>query len=309
MTTALLRRDTARRPRVAVAAVAAAVVLQAGCAVTSLTTDVGFDPVPVNRIPPAWRGLPREAKQPIDLALLARPGADINVLGPYDLIGVLIEGVVTQPEQVPPAQYPLAVAQNIEVPAIGVPFRLGPDGTVKLPQLEKRIKLSGLTVVEAEERIRKAYVEDEQILKENVALIRLELLQANSDRVVVIRADRPETGPVANTRAIQLVNTNGSAEEVFLRTPQNDVLHALAATGGLPGENALDEVWILRGIENRDARVAELCAATKNTLDLDAPNTLAVASDRITRIPLRVYPGEALPFAPEDVILDEGDIV
>lgn len=277
-----------------------------GCTLTSKLADGA---VPVNRVPPEWLVPTKEDRRPIDFALLTRPGVDVNVLGPYDLIGVLVEGVVTQPQQVPAAQFPLAIEQNLEVPALGVPFRLDGEGYVRLPQLKRPLKLTGLTVVEAEERVRRAYVDEQEILKPDVALIRLELIQPNSDRVVVIRGDRAESSPILRTGADQVTRENGSAEEVFLRTPQNDVLHALAFTGGLPGTDAYDEVWILRGIESREERVSQLAGATGNTLDPSIPSTLPLASRRRTRIPLRVRPGEPLPFAPEDVILDDGDVV
>jgi hypothetical protein len=85
---------------------------------------------------------------------------------------------------------------------------------------------------------------------------------------------------------------------------ENDVLNALARTGGLPGLESTQEVVIQRGYWNPRAGVMP---ATEN-FPLAAP---AAGEDRprVTRIPLRTRPGEAVNINPEDIILQNGDIV
>ncbi|MCE9533227.1 MAG: polysaccharide biosynthesis/export family protein [Planctomycetes bacterium] len=64
-----------------------------------------------------------------------------------------------------------------------------------------------------------------------------------------------------------------------------DVLNALTRSGGLPGTDAKNEVIIYK------------------------KNPRKGSTDSIIRIPLRIKPGEKAPFAPEDILLDNGDIV
>src|SRR5690606_808931 len=91
---------------------------------------------------------------------------------------------------------------------------------------------------------------------------------------------------------------------------QNDILHALAETGGLPGFNAKDEVKVLRGrladSKKRDQFVREFYQAYQDPCMCPPP----LPDDPSTvRIPLRSPPGVIPKIKPEDVILEDGDIV
>ena len=85
----------------------------------------------------------------------------------------------------------------------------------------------------------------------------------------------------------------GTGTIVELPAYENDVLDALNMTGGLPGPDAMNEVIIQRGGFRRD----------------DVTGELVFDKGEIVRIPLRVYPGEPLPFSPKDIILKTGDIL
>jgi hypothetical protein len=88
----------------------------------------------------------------------------------------------------------------------------------------------------------------------------------------------------------------GTGNVLNLPAGENDVLNALARTGGLPGTDALTEVYVERG------GMARLEAAP--------PGAPAFQPDlQIIRIPLRLKPGEPFTVKPEDVVLGEGDIV
>jgi hypothetical protein len=92
---------------------------------------------------------------------------------------------------------------------------------------------------------------------------------------------------------------------------QNDVLHALAQTGGLPGMDAKNEIKILRGrlidAERRDRFVREFYQIQPHDPCLCLP---PIPEDpAIIRIPLRLPPGLTPRFQPTDIILEKGDIV
>jgi len=97
---------------------------------------------------------------------------------------------------------------------------------------------------------------------------------------------------------------------VKLKAYENDVLHALAATGGMPGYSAKNELKILRSsqldLQKRDAFVkafyqlpVEPCVCRPPLPDDPA----------IVKIPLRLPPGQIPTFRPRDIVLNEGDIV
>jgi hypothetical protein len=98
----------------------------------------------------------------------------------------------------------------------------------------------------------------------------------------------------------------GSADVVDLPAYENDLLHALAVTGGLPGTDAAREIWIFKrsGLQDPHAICAEeLQARTANFVEGETGN------NQVVRIPLTGCPGEGLPFTQADVQLDSGDVV
>jgi hypothetical protein len=99
----------------------------------------------------------------------------------------------------------------------------------------------------------------------------------------------------------------GQAEVVDLPAYENDVLHALAATGGLPGLDCINQVWILRTSTDRG-----LEATQQQVQAGDYPrrvfDQLGGEANAI-RIPMRTCVNEPLPFGPEDILLYDGDIV
>jgi hypothetical protein len=97
----------------------------------------------------------------------------------------------------------------------------------------------------------------------------------------------------------------GSGTIVSLPPDKNDVLHALTLSGGLPGLDAANEVIIERGYMNSRefAFNGEMCRIP--------PIDEIVQSEhgRTIRIPLRMFPGEPPSFSPEDIVLQDGDIL
>ncbi len=65
-------------------------------------------------------------------------------------------------------------------------------------------------------------------------------------RVLVIRDEVPLENPTFQSKLTPLYSKRGSAHVVDLPAYENDVLHALSISGGLPGYDAFNEVWVLR---------------------------------------------------------------
>src|SRR5205823_3129903 len=141
--------------------------------------------------------------------------------------------------------------------------------------------------------------------------------------VLVVRQDSAQGGGAPAGGAVSgfgignigvAAGTSGRGTGVALDLPayENDVMDALANSGGLPGFGAADEVIIERG-SYRDGDDPAAVAERLNACGPAGPGgAAAIASEygaRVTRIPLRLRRGQPPPFRPEDVVLQNGDVV
>ena len=274
-----------------------------GCA--SLTFPVSG--IPAHRVPPALLGESKEDQEIIDLALLTQPPPEVYRLAPGDVLGIWIEGILGTPDQAPPVQ----ILEEFDLPpAIGFPVPVREDGSVTLPLVDP-VSVQGLSITEAQEAIRRAYVTPKQVLPPDKPVI-VTLMRPRTHHVLVIREDSAE-GTVTEAGAFGATVTSarrGTGNAVDLPAYRNDVLNALAQTGGLPGRDAANEVIIMRGIfkgpRDREAIQREIVL-----LPPDSAKAALRRADtsKIIRIPLRLRPDEKPTFKPGDVVLHTGDVL
>jgi len=255
---------------------------------------------------------PRESRRPIDYALLRQEPPAVYQLGPRDILGIYIEGVLGKIDDVPPVHFS---ERREEPPALGFPIPIREDGTISLPLVEP-IELAGLTLAQAEEEIRQEYTVRRRILLPGRDRIIVTLIEPRKYTVIVVREDGvgPEGRPL-QYQAYQFSPTGsileppkmGITKQVELKAYENDVLHALAQSGGLPGTGAKAELKILRGaFKNTREREQYL----RNLADPALRAEIAATNQKTVRIPLRVGPGEAMPkIGRDDILLDNGDII
>ena len=266
-----------------------------GCA---LFDDLGS--VPIERIPPHL--LYSESKDElIDISFerLRQTPPEVYELDSDDILGIYIENVLGTSDELPPVHFP--EDQNVP-PAIGFPVPVREDGSVSIPLVEP-INVRGMTLIEATDAIRKAYTIDREILKEGKDRIIVTLIRKRTTRVLVIRE---EVGGIAE------VTKRGTGDIVDLDAYENDVLTALSKTGGLPGDDARNEVLIYRGMydgaEDYDMLVQQLSmqhyGQNCNYYDPQIPDP-----PNLLRIPLSYNPAFPPTFTEENIILNEGDIV
>jgi protein involved in polysaccharide export with SLBB domain len=298
-------------------------------ALIALWTVVGctsLQGIPANRLPPPLMGERRNDRERIDYVRLRQDPPDVYLLAARDILGVYVGGVYGSREKggdVPPTHFP--ESGNMP-PSIGYPTAVREDGTISLPQVPP-IKVEGLTVAEAEIAVRRAYTEGpKKILEDSEdAQIIVTLMRPRTYQVIVIREDRTNTYSneymqqramlaSANPNIRNQQNMNGNGALIDLKAYENDVLTALMMSGGLPDENAKNEVVILRGswsdAAERDRLLLKM-RASQNPCDLcrthhrdrwgDDPNVL--------RIPLRFDASNAVEFDEDSIILREGDVV
>lgn len=278
--------NTGRRPRMSPLLIVALLAHSLGCA--ALTNPVA-DGIPVRRVPEEVLGRPKAELIPLPLNLLRQQPPEVYRLDSGDVLAIVADEILTRENQAIPVRLP-----DVENPtaAVGVPVPVNEDGTITLPKLAP-IPVAGLTVQEAEKLVKDyatGLVGGVELVKPGATRITVQLLQKRSVRVIVIREDVQLSNTALSLRpgvTAQLgVEKRGGGVTVRLPAYENDVLRALNLAGGPPGLEAKNEVIVIRG-----------------DYDPDKPE------QNITRIPLRVYPDEPVNIRPDDILLNEGDIV
>lgn len=289
-----------------------------GCA--ALTNPVA-NGIPARMLPPELLAEPKDPKETVPLVALRRPPVEPYLLGPGDVLAVLVEGILGRRDEPPP----VTVSEDPAIPAaIGYPIPVRQDGTISLPLIPP-LKVAGRPIEDAERLIIEAYTTGPApIVEPKRARILATLLSPRRVQVLVIRQDAPDDRFVLRGRGRggvlrRTVEVLGGAEEVVggrrrgsgtvveLPANQNDVLHALTYTGGLPGLDAANEVIVQRGSMGT-CLPPGMVPGQEFPAEMP-PLMMGGPGPQIVRIPLRVNPCEPLPFAPEDVVLHSGDVV
>ena len=287
---------------------AATLLSSMGChAITDVQTSI-----PANRLPRELCVAPKEGQTVFPFTALGQQKPVAHMIDAGDQLSIYVYGVF------PPGTDETLVLQrtqpvnqryyppngSVVAATVGVPVEVDHTGSIELP-LIGTMHLAGLTLPEATGLIKKAY-RDKQVTKEETERVQVSLISARVHRIVVMREDTPATS-VSLVKPGQVDHIHrGSADVVDLPAYENDLLHALAVTGGLPGTDAAREIWIFKrsGLQDPHAiTVEELQARTANFAEGEACST------QVVRIPLTGCPGEGLPFTQSDVQLDNGDVV
>ena len=251
-----------------------------------------------------------QSKELVNLARLRQESPAVYLLGPRDILGIYVEGVLP-PERSgesspPPVHFPERELGNLP-PSLGYPIPVREDGTISLP-LVPPINLSGLTVTQAEYAVRKAYTVDQRILRPDEARIIVTLMRPRTYSILMVREDSEVSGYVPSRSGAGLEpQRRGLSRQITLPAYENDLLHALIESGGLPGKDCKNEVIIMRGSSNNPRAPEKAQRAAEDRLTRAA--SLAGAPN-VTRIPLRIGPHDpVVNISQEDIILNTGDIV
>jgi hypothetical protein len=203
--------------------------------------------IPARYLPPEFQAETRMGKRTIDLSLLRQTPPSQYLIDSGDVLGVYIEGVLGRREDVPPVYFP----ERDDVsgtPSLGYPIPVREDGTLSIPMIEP-LYVRGMTIRQVEETVRKAYTIDREILKPGRDRILISMQKPRTYRVLVIRQEAGnEIGNAAGGAGQLNLGTvkRGTGRVVSLPAYKNDVLHALAETGGLPGLDAENAIYIIR---------------------------------------------------------------
>ncbi|HUG89371.1 MAG TPA: hypothetical protein VML55_00970 [Planctomycetaceae bacterium] len=226
--------------------------------------------IPVSELPEEWRHpiTYRSARQTIDLSLLRQTPPAEHRVDAGDVLGIYIEGVLGGHGQLPPVYTP----QDTNLPpSMGYPVAVRGDGSLSLPGYPA-FDVRGLTLRQVEERIRAVCSGGEQpLLVQGNEQIIVSLQRPRVARVMVIRQEAgneaghgPQQGDYSNRQK------RGTGRVVSLPAYRNDVLHALAETGGLPGLDAENVIYVIRGSQDRPPAVAPAPAPAERSVRREA---------------------------------------
>lgn len=261
--------------------------------------------IPPNRLPRELLAEPRSDLQKTSLTRLRQDEPDEYRLGPNDTLGIYIETVLGEADQ----EIPVTMNREDErPPSLGYPVVVSDSGTIDLPFIAP-LPVSGLTIDEAREAIRQAYTVDQKILPEGRDRILVSLLRPRTYRVLVIREDLSEVPLRRSSVVLTEGLKRGSGFLLNLPAYENDVLTALTETGGMPGEDAKNEITILRGGFIEAERRDELISMMRTSIDECSVPPEDPAGGGVVRIPLRFRPDDPPHFSEEDITLESGDIV
>jgi protein involved in polysaccharide export with SLBB domain len=236
------------------------------------------------------------------LALRQTPPEEYT-LGKGDTLGIYIQGVTGDKDTPPPVNFPDDPGAQ---PGLGYPVPIRDDGYISLP-LVAPIRVSGLTLADAERRIADAYTKDKEILLEGNEKIIVTLMQRRTYNVLVIREDIDNGNQVNSLNRNQVfLPQSGTTETASIQLPagENDVLHALSETGGMPGERARNEILIFRGGQSGDV--------DSLVKEVNAPGgfrTMGGDDANLIRIPVEAERGQFPNLSEEDITLYDGDVV
>ena len=278
-----------------------------GCA--SMTSPV-VEGIPVRNLPEELLTRPKDNAHTIPLDLLGQPPPDVYRLAPEDVLGIYIEGVLQDGVKgfgAPVNIGPLVQQRDVRrlAPTMGYPVQVRPDGTIRLPMINP-FKVQGLSLPEVEDAIRNIYLK-KKLLPEGRDRVVVTMMHPRLAHVVVLRQEAGFT-----TLALQVGPAGGKQNTghiVDLPAYENDVLHAMAQTGGMPGLDDYNAIIIFRNSFGSDRDRAALLEKLRSLpVGADPCVTLGNGAQAV-RIPLRRRPGEPLGFGPQDVLLHTGDVV
>lgn len=242
----------------------------------------------------------------INFLKLRRTPPEEYVLDGGDTLGIYIQGITGDNDIPPPVHFPDGGGQ----PALGYPVPVRDDGYISLP-LVAPVRVTGLTIGEAEAKIVRAYTKDKKILLEGNEKIIVTLMKPRSYNILVIREDiAGRTSGNNNLNRNQIFIDEATRSESFsieLPAYENDVLHALSETGGMPSELAKNEIVVLRGGMN--SMNADSIVQAIGGPEYGSQEATTMDQANAVRIPVKGEAGSFPQLSEADITLEDGDVV
>ncbi len=235
------------------------------CGCAAFRNDL--DGIPARHLPEEYRVAPERGKRTIDLTLLRQTPPDAYRIDAGDVLGVFVEGVLGEPKTLPPVYNP---SGPFDRPNTGYPITVRSDGTIALPY-EGTVPVRGLTLEECEQRLRRFYARERPVplLKEGRTRVLVSLVRPRTHRVLVVRQESGNRqGNIGSAGTVTFeIDKRGTGRVVELPAYRNDVLNALAETGGLPGLDAQNAIYVIRRPHPSRTRTVPAVATSARSVD------------------------------------------
>ena len=244
----------------------------------------------------------------INFLTLRRTPPDEYILDSGDTLGIYVQGITGDKDTPPPVHFP---DDDSMQPALGYPVPIRDDGYVSLPLIPP-VRMTGMTLGQAEARIREAYTKDRKILLEGSDKIIVTLMQRRTYNVLVIREDISDqrTYNLRSNETFIDDNNQGQTTSIDLAAYENDVLHALSETGGMPSESAKNEIVVIRGaMKNPDFDAGGIVQAIGTPEPNSSGESQFLSGANVVRIPIESVMGEMPSLTEEQITLEDGDVV
>jgi protein involved in polysaccharide export with SLBB domain len=211
----------------------------------------------------------------ISLLAMRRSPIDVYRLGPGDTLGLVIDEILGNTQQIPvrPGETPEAPS------SLGFPVPVREDGTISMPQVPP-IQVQGMSISEVEKALRDAYTIHRKIVSPDKYSAIVTLARRRTAKVLVVRQDK-KTG--------QLLE---------LPIGENDLITALVKTGGVPLADGTNELVIER---TRPVAASSTGARERTPAETTAKQKIP--------IPLMWPADKPAPFTEDDITLQSGDVV
>ena len=263
--------------------------------------------VPASELPAEFAYRPQT--EPVDASQLRLPPTKGYYLDSGDVLGIFIDGVLGEVDQAPPVHFP--PADSDLPPSLGFPVAVQADGSISLPFVN-RIMVRGLTINQAEERIRQRFLDGAKPILTLDNRILVSLMRKRTVSVYVLRGDESASAsrlagrPNSTNRPVNnRSDSSQRAERLQLPAGDNDLLNALSRTGGLPGVNAQPDVQILSDPTRR-----AFFGSRESAFPRTGPASNGYrAPRRVTTVPTRQTNGFPRTISRSDIRLNQGDVV
>jgi len=267
---------------------------------------------PVNAVPARALGPGfsyRPQTEPVDASKLRLTPSKQYFLDSGDVLGIFIDGVLGELDQAPPVQLPSPDSDL--PPSLGFPVAVQADGSISLP-LVSQIYVKGLTISQAEERIRQRFLDGEKPILTPDNRILVSLMRKRTVSVYVLRGDDSASASQfagrsnsANRAVNSRSDSSQRSERLQLPAGDNDLLNALSRTGGLPGVNARSDVRVFSESRRRAYHSGGASPFPRTGAGRDSNGS----SGRFTSVPTRQPTGFPRSIARNDIRLNQGDVV
>ena len=253
------------------------------------------------------RAASRSKLVPLDHRFLGGVVPKEHVVGVGDVLGIYVADVLGKREDLPAVLYPHYRIRNAPTePFVGQPTKVETDGTIQLPYAPP-IHVAGMTLQQVREAIRHEYSIRTDLVKPGRDNTVVTLITPRFFRIHVFRQDTRYNVPGLQRPDEFEISRRWAGTILYLEPKEATVITALLQTGGLPGIDARNEIWIMKRVSAEEASRSDVPLDEKLVGQL--PMMFPKDNTKLIRIPLHVPLDDALPFHPEDVVLGDGDVV